>query len=171
MAPAVVLVGAPGSGKTTVGRIVAGRLAMGFRDTDADVEQASGASITEIFVDEGETGFRRRERAAVVAALAEHDGVLALGGGAVEDPDTRSDLRGLTVVWLTVGPAEAAKRTGIGGPRPLAVGNVRTALLTRLRKREPRYREVAGHEVSTDGVDPADVAERVVGLLNGGVPA
>ncbi len=87
--PAIVLVGPMGVGKSTVGRLLAERLGVGYRDTDDDIVAAEGRTIAEIFVDEGEAAFRALEKAAVRAALAEHPGVVALGGGAVLDADTR----------------------------------------------------------------------------------
>ena len=81
--PRCVLVGPPGAGKTTVGALVAERLGVAFRDTDADVEAAAGKEIADIFYADGEEHFRALELAAVAVALAEHEGVLALGGGAV----------------------------------------------------------------------------------------
>src|SRR5262249_42030566 len=119
MTPRVVLVGPPGAGKTTVGRILADRLHVGFRDTDADVEAMAGKSIADIFYDDGEPAFRALERKAVAAALAEHDGVLCLGGGAVLAPETRSLLKGFRVVFLAVGLSDAATRTGLSQARPL----------------------------------------------------
>ena len=123
--PRVVLVGTMGAGKTTVGRILAATWGVGFRDTDQDVEAAEGRSVSDIFVDSGEAEFRALERAAVAAALAEHDGVLALGGGAVLDESTRERLAGHRVVFLRVGLSDAAQRVGLGVSRPLLLGNVR----------------------------------------------
>ena len=165
MAPIVVFVGAPGAGKTAVGEQVARRMNLQFTDTDIETEKHAGTSITDIFVDEGEAGFRRRERDAVVAALGEGSGVVALGGGAVVDDDTRADLSPLTVVWLQVGATEAAKRAGISGPRPMLLGNVRTTWLGQLREREELYREVATHEVDTNRRSADEVAQEVVELL------
>ena len=93
--PAVVLVGPSGAGKTTIGGLLAERLGVEFRDTDADIVQRAGKPISEIFVDDGEPAFRALERAAVAAALAEHPGVLALGGGAVLAAESQELLRGL----------------------------------------------------------------------------
>ena len=168
MSPVLVLIGAPGSGKSAVGAVVAENLDLGFRDTDKDTEAAAEMSIPDIFIAEGEEGFRSRERSAVVAALADHQGVLAIGGGAVLDADTRADLAGLPVVWLQVGATEAAKRAGISGPRPLLLGNVRTTWLSQLKQREPLYRELATHEVGTDGRTIDDVAHEVASLVEVG---
>lgn len=161
MPPAVVLVGPPGSGKTTVGRLLADRLGVAFRDTDDDVVAAAGSSIADLFVTRGEPAFRELERAAVRAALADHDGVLALGGGAVLDPTTRQLLAGRCVVLLDVGPADAAARVGLNRDRPLLLGNVRARLRELLEARRPLYQEVATVVVATDGRAPADVAADV----------
>lgn len=168
MSPVLVLIGAPGSGKSAVGAVVAEQLDLGFRDSDKDTEAAAEMSIPDIFIAEGEEGFRSRERSAVAAALADHQGVLAIGGGAVLDADTRADLAGLPVVWLQVGATEAAKRAGISGPRPLLLGNVRTTWLSQLKQREPLYRELATHEVGTDGRTIDDVAHEVASLVEVG---
>src|SRR4051794_27357683 len=100
MAPRVVLVGTMGAGKTSVGRRLAERWDVGFRDSDLDVEAAEGRSVSDIFVDSGEAHFRGLERAAVLAALISHDGVLALGGGAVVDTEVREALADHRVVFL-----------------------------------------------------------------------
>ncbi len=112
--PRVVLVGPMGAGKTTVGNLLAAAWGVGLRDTDQDVEAAEGRAISDIFVDDGEEHFRGLERQAVASALAQHDGVLALGGGAVLDPATRDLLAGHTVVFLRVGLGDAVKRVGLG---------------------------------------------------------
>ena len=159
--PRVVLVGPMGAGKSTVARILAADWRLEVRDTDADVESAEGRSISDIFVDDGEQYFRDLERTAVAAALREHDGVLALGGGAVLDPGTRAALRGHRVVFLQVGLSDAVKRVGLGSARPLLLGNVRAQIKALLDERLPVYREVATVTVDTDGRAPADVAREV----------
>lgn len=163
--PVVVLVGPPGAGKSTVGELLARVYGVGFRDTDADVEAAAGRSVADVFLEDGEETFRALERAAVVAGLAEHDGVLALGGGAVLDPATQADLAAHTVVFLDVSLAEAAPRVGLSGARPLLVGNPRARWQALMAQRRPIYERIATVRVGTDGIAPDDVAQRVLDAL------
>jgi shikimate kinase len=163
----IVLIGPMGAGKTTVAGLLAQRLGASVRDTDHDVEAATGRAISEIFVDEGEAAFRALERDAVAAALATHDGVLALGGGAVLDPATRELLDGHDVVFLRVGLSDAVKRVGLGTSRPLLLGNVRGRIKALLDERTPVYESVATVVVDTDGRSPEDVAEEIVTALAG----
>ncbi|HET7900569.1 MAG TPA: shikimate kinase [Candidatus Nanopelagicales bacterium] len=165
MAPRVVLVGVPGSGKTTVGLLLAERLGIAFRDTDQDVEDAEGRSVPDIFVEDGEAHFRALERAAVARALEEHDGVLALGGGAVLDEGTRALLLDQPTVWLQVGASSGAHRVGLDVPRPVLLGNVRSRLVALLNERAPLYDEVARLRVDTERRTPEEVADTVVAEL------
>ena len=157
----MVLVGTMGAGKTTVGGLLAEAWGVGFRDTDQDVEAMAGKSVQDIFVDEGEQEFRARERAAVVDALATHDGVLALGGGAVLDSGTRALLTGQRVVFLRVGISDAAQRVGLGVARPLLLGNVRGRVKQLIEERTPVYEGLATYVVDTDGLSPEQVAAAV----------
>jgi shikimate kinase len=150
-----------GAGKSTVAGILADSWGVAVRDTDRDIETAQGRSVSDIFVDDGEQHFRELERDAVAAALQEHDGVLALGGGAVLDERTRDRLAGHCVVFLRVGLADAVKRVGLGQGRPLLLGNVRSRIKMILDDRLPVYTEVADHVVDTDGRTPTDVAADV----------
>jgi shikimate kinase len=159
--PRVVLVGAPGSGKTTVGALLARAWAVEARDTDADIVAAQGRSVADLFLEEGEERFRTLERTAVADALAGHEGVLSLGGGAVLDPGTRSLLDGHRVVFLRVGLSDAVKRVGLGSGRPLLLGNVRSRIKTLLDERTPVYESVASLVVETDGRTPEDVAAEI----------
>lgn len=161
MTPLVVLVGPPGAGKTTVGQLLAERHGVGFRDTDVDVEAMAGATISDIFVEQGETAFRELERAAVRIALGEHDGVLALGGGAVLAPETRELLVGQRVVFLDVGLTAAVARIGLNRSRPLLAVNPRAELARMLSDRRPLYQRVATLTVSTDDRTAAEVAEQI----------
>lgn len=162
MSPVVVLVGPPGSGKSTVGGMVAEKLGVPFRDTDADVEGLAGKPITDIFVDDGEAVFRDMEREAVATALVEHTGVLSLGGGAVLDGSTADRLVGETVVHLDVGLTDAAARVGFNRDRPLLLGNPRAQLKGLLDERRPYYERVATTSVDTTGRTPEDIADEVV---------
>ncbi len=161
--PRVVLVGPMGAGKTTVGELLAARWGVQVRDTDADIVASQGKEISEIFVDDGEAAFRALERDAVAQALAEHDGVLSLGGGAVLDPGTRDLLAGHTVVFLSVGLTDAVKRVGLGTSRPLLMGNVRGRIKALLDERTPVYESVATFTVDTDGRTPDEVADEIAG--------
>ena len=168
--PILVLVGPPASGKTTVGTAVAETLGVAFRDTDRDVEAETGATVADIFVTDGEPRFRELEVAAVARALAGHDGVLALGGGAVLSPVTREALvaygrDGGVVVHLDVDVPSAAKRVGLGRERPILGVNPRAMLRHMLEERAPLYAEVATVAVSTAGREPEDVVAEVLAVM------
>lgn len=161
----VVIVGPPGSGKTTIGRALAKALGADFRDADADIVATAGKPIADIFVDDGEEHFRALEREAVRRAVAEHDGVLALGGGAVLAESTRKLLADVPVVHLRVDLAEAVRRNEIDKGRPLLAVNPRATLRRLLEERLPLYREVADIEVDTTGRDVADLTAEIAAKL------
>jgi shikimate kinase len=157
----VVIVGAPGSGKSTVGALLAERLGVPFVDVDTVVEAEAGKPIGEIFAEDGEPAFRAVEEATTQRLLAE-PGVLSLGGGAILSATTREALRGQRVIWLQVGIAAAMKRIGLATARPLLLGNVRGRLIALLNERIPLYAQVATDVVDTDDLSPAEVVESIV---------
>jgi shikimate kinase len=170
--PLLVLVGPPASGKTTIGTAVSQAIGAAFRDTDRDVELEAGTTVAEVFIDAGEPRFRELEERAVARALAQHDGVVALGGGAVTSAASRELLvdfrsQGGMVIWLDVDLHSAAKRVGLSRDRPLLSVNPRAMLRTMLEARGPLYAEVATHTVATSGRDPEDVLAEVLGVLRG----
>jgi shikimate kinase len=165
MTPVAVIVGAPGAGKTTVGSAVADLLGVPFLDADAIIEERAGKPIPEIFFDDGEDTFRAMEREAIAEALTSFDGVLALGGGAILHEPTRELLAAHTVVFLSVELADAVKRVGLGGGRPLLEINPRATLKYLMDQRRPLYASVATHTVATDGRTPEEISAEVATLL------
>jgi shikimate kinase len=160
--PAVILVGPPGSGKSTVGPLLAGLLHTGFLDTDDEVEAIAGKPVTDIFVEDGEPAFRAFERAVVQRALG-YDGVVALGSGAVLDEQNRRLLAGQQVIYRETGFAEIARRTGMNRPRVPVPGNPRGRLRLLLEERLPLYETVARASVRTDELSPEEVASQIAG--------
>jgi len=163
--PVAVLVGAPGSGKSTIGPMLAAALGVVFRDVDEDIVVTAGKPISEIFVDDGEEHFRALERAAVANALSTHDGVLSLGGGAILAAATRELLRSHTVVYLSVELPDAISRVGLGSGRPLLAMNPRATLKFLLDQRRPLYEEVAALTVKTDGRTPEEITQELARAL------
>jgi shikimate kinase len=166
IAPLAVLIGPPGSGKSTVAARLADRWSVTARDTDADVVEIDGREVSEIFIESGEAAFRALEREAVCEALTSHGGVLALGGGAILDTETQADLRdyvasGGVVVFLNVGLATAARRVGLAQSRPLLAGSPRAAWKRLMEERRATYESLATMIVETDGLSPREIATRI----------
>lgn len=158
----IVIIGFMGAGKTTVGRQVAKRLGMPFVDSDRVVEEREQRRIRDIFTSDGEAAFRRIERAAVLDLLAGPEAVLALGGGAVQDPVTRAALAGATTVHLVVTPQQVRARVGTDLRRPMLAG---ADLEQLLETRRSHYDEVARIRVLTDGRSIRAVADEVLAGL------
>jgi shikimate kinase len=158
---AIVLIGPPSAGKTSVGSLLAAAVGVPFADTDASVAAAAGKPVGDIFVEDGEQVFRELERGAVARgldAVGPEGGVLALGSGAVLDPDVRRMLAGQVIVYLEAGFATVAKRTGMDRPRVVIPGNPRGQLRAMLEERRPVYAGLASVTVATDGMAPEEVA-------------
>ena len=167
--PLVVLIGPPGAGKSAVGPLLADRLGVEFRDTDADVGAAAGKPVGDIFIENGEETFRELERAAAARALdalRQHGGVLALGSGAVLDAGIQRQLDGLPVVYLSAEFGTVARRIGLDRPRIVVPGNPRGRLRAMLDERAAIYQRLAAVTVPTDDLDPdelaAELAARIV---------
>lgn len=166
MAPKAVLVGLPGSGKSTIGRRLAKMLGLGLLDTDAAIEKTTGRTIAEIFATDGEEEFRRIEAEVVRDALATHDGVLSLGGGAVTTAAVREALRGHVVIYLEISAAEGVRRTGGSTVRPLLAGPDRSEKFKALMsERIPLYRQVATLRVNTNRRNPGAVVRYIASRL------
>ena len=169
--PLAILIGPPGAGKTTVGRLLGGLLETEFLDTDDVVEAAAGKPVSDIFISDGEAVFRELERGAVAHTVASHRGILALGGGAVMDPGTRQLLAGQRVVYLETGFAAAAHRTGLDAPRPLLIGNPRTRMRELLAERLPVYEGLAWVTVATDERAPQEIADEIAATITARIAA
>ncbi|OBG66218.1 MULTISPECIES: shikimate kinase [unclassified Mycobacterium] len=169
MAPRAVLVGLPGSGKSTIGRRLAKALGVGFLDTDTAIEQQTQRSIADIFATDGEQEFRRIEENTVRAALADHDGVLSLGGGAVTSPGVCEALAGHTVIYLEISANEGVRRTGGSTVRPLLAAADDAEKYSKYKalmaKRAPLYRRVSTIRVDTNRRNPGAVVRYIVSRL------
>ncbi len=166
MTPKAVLIGMPGSGKSTIGRRLAKALDVAMVDTDAVIEETTGRTIPDIFVNDGEKEFRRIEEEVVREALQSHDGVLSLGGGAITSPGVREALSGHTVVYLEISATEGVRRTGGTTVRPLLAGGDRGERFRELMAvRAPIYRRAATIRVNTNRRNPGAVVRYIVSRL------
>ncbi len=155
----IYLVGMPGSGKSVVGRELAGRLGVPFVDLDTEIERLRGKSIVEIFASEGEPAFRAMEADALVEASRDDPSVVSCGGGVVLEPANRITLRATgTAVFLDVPLEVLNQRVPPGADRPLI--REEGALERLLAEREPLYREFAAHVVDGTGT-PEEVASAI----------
>jgi len=154
----LALIGFMGSGKTTVGRLLAARTGRSFIDTDAIIEHATGTTISALFTERGESFFREREKEALAAALKEKHAVIACGGGVVTDAENRRHLREQALVfWLFTDGATARRRIGTDSTRPLFGPDADTILATR----KPFYAETAHLVVDTTPLAPGETADLI----------
>lgn len=164
--PAVVLVGPPGSGKTTIGRRLARALGMQFLDTDLLIEESAGVACGEYFTAVGEPEFRRVEAELVAAALMQH-AVLSLGGGAVVTESTRTKLLDAFVVWLDIPAEEGVRRTSHDDSRPILHANDPNARYQDLLDtRNHLYAEVADLKIRTDQRSPQQVVADILSVID-----
>mgnify|MGYP000878038872 CR=1 FL=1 len=171
MAPKAVLIGLPGSGKSTIGRRLAKATGCSLIDTDTAIEERTGRTIPEIFATEGESGFRQIEEQVVCEALRDHDGILSLGGGAITIPRVREALAGHTVVYLEISASEGVRRTSGSTVRPLLAGPDRAEKYRELiSARVPLYRQAATIRINTNRRNPGAVVRYIAGRLENPQP-
>ena len=165
----IVLIGLPGSGKTTVGRIVAEKLSAGFVDVDSILNRKEGKPIAMIFAEKGEQAFREMERKEMEAALANQPAVLAPGGGWAAQPGALESAKPAGyVIYLKARPETAASRAAPSGTRPVLMGDDPEAQMRNLIKQREPYYARADAKVETDRKTPDQIAAEVVRLAQTG---
>lgn len=162
----IIIIGPPGAGKTTIGKLLANDLELDFIDTDSEIERQTGKEISDIFLDEGETGFRKIEREIVIKSLKEEDVVISLGGGSILDSEVEGLLRNEPqVVYLEVSISNAAPRVGFNAERPLLLANPRQQWLKLFEERRELYEALGRYRINTDNRKPketvAEIQERL----------
>lgn len=161
------LVGMMGSGKTTVGQLIASAAGVEFRDTNAEVESRAGMTIADLWAEGGEDLFRSIEAEVIVDSARMESAVVATGGGAVTDPATRALISSSgTVVWLRAQPGELVERLSGQEGRPLldSAEDLETTLRDLAIRRSGNYRSLADHTVDVDGRSPEDLAAEIEAL-------
>lgn len=167
-----MLIGLPGSGKSTIGRRLAKAMGVALLDTDAAIEEKTGRTVADIFATDGEKEFRRIEEEVIRDALVSHDGVLSLGGGAVTTPGVRDALSGHTVIFLEISAAEGVRRTSGSTVRPLLAGpDHAEKYRTLMNERVPLYRRVATIRINTNRRNPGAVVRHIVSRLENPQPS
>jgi len=166
VAKSIILIGPPGSGKSTLGKALSRKLNLPFTDTDDLIELRTGTSISQIFIDKGEPWFRDLEKEILKEELAKLDGVLSLGGGAPLSDSAQEMLREINgaIIYLDVSLATAAPRVGFNRDRPLLLNNPRGAWQELMDKRRPIYEALATHIVKVDERAPKDIVDEIVRL-------
>jgi shikimate kinase len=162
-----ILIGPPGSGKSSVGRALGHQLKLTFADTDTLIEKKCVKRISEIFIEDGEPYFREIERAVVLDQLENGTGVLSLGGGSVLDPLSHQALSSTAapIVFLDVSLSSASPRIGFNRDRPLLLGNPRAKWQELMNIRRPIYEGLADITILTDELSPAQVSQKIVEIL------
>jgi shikimate kinase len=166
MAQSVILIGPPGSGKSTIGKALARKTGQSFTDTDGVIELRTGNSISQIFVDKGEPWFRQLEAEVLEEELGKLEGILSLGGGAPLSETAQNLLQKVSVakIYLDVSLATAAPRVGFNRDRPLLLNNPRGAWQELMEKRRPIYEAIATHIIKVDERAPKDIVDEIVRL-------
>jgi shikimate kinase len=164
MPPRLILIGPMGSGKTTIGKLLAAKLQLTFRDTDEVIESETGKKVSEIFLDEGENQFRVLEKAVLRKELLSDETVLALGGGAPLSVDAQSALRAIAspVIYFDISLASVAPRIGFNRDRPLLLHNPRGQWETLMQERRPIYAAIADTVIDVNGKSKVEIVDEIL---------
>ena len=163
MSVELVLIGPPGSGKSSVAKSLAKKTGKRFVDTDKVIEEREGKPITEIFLEDGEKHFRTVESEVVLQTLAGEDEIVALGGGSILSEVVREELKKFSpIIYLEVSISNAAPRVGFNRERPLLLGNPRAQWLALMENRRLIYERLATFKISTDNKKPDQVTSDIL---------
>ncbi len=167
MAPRIILIGPMGCGKSTIGKSLAHKLALEFRDTDSVIEQREHKSVSQIFIEDGEEVFRALEKEVLRQELAASDTVLALGGGAPISTEAQSALKSTTshVIYLDISLANVAPRIGFNRDRPLLLNNPRGQWQTLMEARRPIYEDIADTVVDVNKRSQSEIVAQILEVL------
>ena len=167
MAPRAIFIGPMGSGKSTIGKAVAGALGLPFRDTDSIIEEREEMPVSQIFIDKGEDYFRTVEKKVLRDELLNDGSILALGGGAPISVDAQSALKvsSAPVIYLDISLASVAPRIGFNRDRPLLLHNPRGQWQTLMEVRRPIYESIANVVIDVNGKSQKQIVEEALGAL------
>jgi len=156
-----------GSGKTTIGKLIAIRLNLPFRDTDQVIEEDSGKSVSEIFLEDGEDSFRAIEKSVLRKELLSDDTILALGGGAPMSIDAQSALRAIAspVIYFDISLSSVAPRIGFNRDRPLLLNNPRGQWELLMQERRPIYESIADTVIDVNGKSEMDIVDEILMVI------
>lgn len=156
-----------GSGKTTIGKLIATRLDLPFRDTDQVIEEDSGKSVSEIFLEDGEDSFRAIEKSVLRKELLSDDTILALGGGAPMSIDAQSALRAIAspVIYFDISLSSVAPRIGFNRDRPLLLNNPRGQWELLMQERRPIYESIADTVIDVNGKSEMDIVDEILMVI------
>ena len=159
----IVLIGPPGAGKSSIGKALAKEISAAFIDSDSEIERIAGKKISDIFVEEGESAFRKVEVEVVTQILESFEGVIALGGGAPINIAIQEVLTGVDypVIFIDVSISQAANRIGFNKDRPLLLINPRQQWMNLMSERRPIYEKLATQTVVSDSMKPHEVARLI----------
>ncbi len=156
-----------GSGKTTIGKLIATHLNLPFRDTDQVIEEESGKSVSEIFLEDGEDSFRAIEKSVLRKELLSDDTILALGGGAPISIDAQSALRAIAspVIYFDISLSSVAPRIGFNRDRPLLLNNPRGQWELLMQERRPIYESIADTVIDVSGKSEMDIVDEILMVI------